>query len=217
MFKNRYYLAVPLDSVRGAGDAYGNNAILIYNFLNNGWESLDTFGDSRFLIKDFVIGSANERNNIYVVTANGGLHQIEASESSNDILNVDNSNNVVSPSINSSLTSRGYDLKSLDRKRFTDAQINIQSLVGQNAEYDIAFAAEDPDNSQSIGTTSDFLGGLLIPTTSDEAETASIRCRLGGIRGFTGTMTLTRTVGSPKINSIKVTGSITNRQIISQK
>jgi hypothetical protein len=217
LFKNRYYLAVPLDSVRGAGDAYGNNAILIYNFLNNGWESLDTFGDSRFLIKDFVIGSANERNNIYVVTANGGLHQIEASESSNDILNVDNSNNVVSPSINSSLTSRGYDLKSLDRKRFTDAQINIQSLVGQNAEYDIAFAAEDPDNSQSIGTTSDFLGGLLIPTTTDEAETASIRCRLGGIRGFTGTMTLTRTVGSPKINSIKVTGSITNRQIISQK
>jgi hypothetical protein len=217
LFENRYYLAVPLDSVRGAGDSYGNNAILIYNFLNNGWESLDTFGDSRFLIKDFVIGSANERNNIYAVTANGGLHQIDASESSNDILNVDNSNNVVSPSINSSLISRGYDLKTLDRKRFTDAQINIQSLTGQNAEYDIAFAAEDPDNSQSIGTTSDFLGGLLTPTSPDEAETASIRCRLGGIRGFTGTMILTRTVGSPKINSIKVTGSITNRQIISQK
>ena len=217
LFENRYYLAVPLDSIRGAGDAYGNNAILVYNFLNKGWESLDTFGDSRFLIKNFVIGSASERNNIYVVTSNGGLHQIEASESSNDTLNVDNSAAVVSPAIDASLTSRGYDLGTMERKRFTDAQINIQSLPGQNSEYSIAFAAEDPDDAQPIGTTSDLLGGLLTPTTVTEAETASIRCRLGGIRGFTGTMILTRTIGSPKINSIKVAGSVTNRQIISQR
>ena len=217
LFENRYYLAVPLDSVRGAGDAYGNNAILVYNFLNKGWESLDTFGDSRFLIKNFVIGSASERNNIYVVTSNGGLHQIEASESSNDTLNVDNSAAIVSPTINASLTTRGYDLGTMERKRFTDAQINIQSLPGQNSEYNIAFAAEDPDDAQTIGTTTTLLGGLLTPTSVTEAETASIRCRLGGIRGFTGTMILTRTIGSPKINSIKVAGSVTNRQIISQR
>jgi len=217
LFENRYYLAVPLDSVPGAGDSYGNNAILVYNFLNKGWESLDTFGDSRFLISDFVIGSASERNNIYAVTSNGGLHQIEASESSNDTLNVDNSADVVSSTINASLTTRGYDLGTMERKRFTDAQINIQSLPGQNSEYDIAFAAEDPDDAQTIGTTTTLLGGLLAPSTATEAETASIRCRLGGIRGFTGTMILTRTVGSPKINSIKVAGSVTNRQIISQR
>jgi hypothetical protein len=217
LFENRYYLAVPLDSVPGAGDSYGNNAILVYNFLNKGWESLDTFGDSRFLIKDFVIGSASERNNIYAVTSNGGLHQLEASESSNDTLNVDNSAAVVSPTINASLTTRGYDLGTMERKRFTDAQINIQSLPGQNSEYNIAFAAEDPDDAQTIGTTTTLLGGLLTPSTATEAETASIRCRLGGIRGFTGTMILTRTVGSPKINSIKVAGSVTNRQIISQR
>jgi len=217
LFENRYYLAVPLDSVPGAGDSYGNNAILVYNFLNKGWESLDTFGDSRFLIKDFVIGSASERNNIYAVTSNGGLHQIEASESSNDTLNVDNSAAVVSPTINASLTTRGYDLGTMERKRFTDAQVNIQSLPGQNSEYDIAFAAEDPDDAQSIGTTTTLLGGLLTPSTATEAETASIRCRLGGIRGFTGTMILTRTIGSPKVNSVKVAGSVTNRQIISQR
>jgi hypothetical protein len=217
LFENRYYLAVPLDSVPGAGDSFGNNAILVYNFLNKGWESLDTFGDSKFLIKDFVIGSASERNNIYAVTSNGGLHQIETSEGSNDTLNVDNSAAIVSPAINASLTTRGYDLGTMERKRFTDAQVNIQSLPGQNSEYDIAFAAEDPDDAQSIGTTTTLLGGLLTPSTATEAETASIRCRLGGIRGFTGTMILTRTVGSPKINSIKVAGSVTNRQIISQR
>lgn len=219
LYNNRYYLAVPLDSAPGIGDARGNNSILVFNFLNKGWESLDTFGDSNFLIKNFVIGSADVRNNIYAVTANGGLHQLEAVDSSIDRLSVSNTSNlVVTPTINAILTTRGYDFKTMDRKRFTDAQLVMQNLAGETGEYSISFAAEDPDLSQFIGTTTDFLGGeVLAPSSANEAETAGIRCRLGGIRGYTGTMILTRTIGSPKVNSIKVSGSITNRQIISQK
>jgi hypothetical protein len=218
-FNNRYYIAVPLDSVAGGNDARGNNAILIYNFLNKGWESLDTYEDSRFLIKNFITASAGVRNNLYAVSANGGLHQIDASDSSVDRLSVTNeSTDVVTPTINSYVTSRGYDFKTLERKRFTDAQVQMQNLSGETGEYDIAFATEDPDSAESIGTTTTFLGGqILSPSTSGEAETASIRCRLGGQRGYTGTITLTRNIGSPKIHSIQVAGSITNRQILSQK
>jgi hypothetical protein len=218
-FNNRYYIAVPLDSVAGGGDARGNNAVLIYNFLNKGWESLDTYGDSRFLIKNFITASAGVRNNLYAVSANGGLHQIDASDSSVDRLSVTNEDtSVVTPTINSYVTSRGYDFKTLERKRFTDAQVQMQNLSGETGEYDIAFATEDPDSAESIGTTTTFLGGqILSPSTAGEAETASIRCRLGGQRGYTGTITLTRTIGSPKIHSIQVAGSITNRQILSQK
>ena len=219
LFDNRYYLAVALDSVPGAGDARGNNSILVFNFLNKGWESLDTFGDSRFLIENFIVGGAGVRNNIYAVTANGGLHQLEAVDSSIDRLNVSNVGaTVVTPTINSSLTTRGYDLKTMERKRFTDAQIVMQNLSGETGEYMISFASEDPDNAAEIGTTTQFLGGqLLAPSSTGEAETAGIRCRLGGIRGYTGTIILTRTTGSPKVNSIKVAGSVTNRQILSQK
>jgi hypothetical protein len=218
-FNNRYYIAVPLDSVAGGNDARGNNAILIYNFLNKGWESLDTYGDSRFLIKNFITASAGVRNNLYAVSANGGLHQIDASDSSTDRLSVTNeSTDVVTPTINSYVTSRGYDFKTLERKRFTDAQVQMQNLAGETGEYDIAFATEDPDSAESIGTTTTFLGGqILSPSSPNEAETASIRCRLGGQRGYTGTITLTRIIGSPKIHSIQVAGSITNRQILSQK
>jgi hypothetical protein len=218
-FNNRYYIAVPLDSVAGGNDARGNNAVLIYNFLNKGWESLDTYGDSRFLIKNFITASAGVRNNLYVVSANGGLHQIDAADSSVDRLSVTNEDTgVVTPTINSYVTSRGYDFKTLERKRFTDAQVQMQNLAGETGEYDIAFATEDPDSGESIGTTTTFLGGqILSPSTAGEAETASIRCRLGGQRGYTGTITLTRTIGSPKIHSIQVAGSITNRQILSQK
>jgi hypothetical protein len=218
-FNNRYYIAVPLDSVAGGNDASGNNAVLIYNFLNKGWESLDTYGDSRFLIKNFITASAGVRNNLYAVSSNGGLHQIDASDSSVDRLSVTNEDTgVVTPTINSYVTSRGYDFKTLERKRFTDAQVQMQNLSGETGEYDIAFATEDPDSAESIGTTTTFLGGqILSPSSPNEAETASIRCRLGGQRGYTGTITLTRTIGSPKIHSIQVAGSITNRQILSQK
>jgi hypothetical protein len=219
LFDNRYYLAVALDSVVGANDAQGNNSVLVYNFKNQGWESLDTYGDSRFLIKNLLTGGAGVRNELYAVTRNGGLHQIDATESSVDRLNVQNVGGLlVTPTIKASLTTRGYDLKTLERKRFTDAQILMQNLAGATGEYLISFAAEDPDNASDIGTTTQFLGGeVLSPSSPNESETASIRCRLAGIRGYTGTVILTRTVGSPKINSVRVAGSVTNRQIISQK
>jgi hypothetical protein len=216
LFNNRYYLAVALDSTAGANNATGNNTILVFNFLNKGWESIDTFGANDFLIKNLIIGSAAERNNIYAVTSLGGLHELEAAESSLD--NLLSSGVLTSFSINSSLTTRGYSLGNLDRKRFTDGQVTMQCVNGGLGEYSISFAAEDPDNNQPIGTTTTFLDGTVLGTGSaPEDETGNIRFRLGGIRGYLGTLTLTRTIGSPKITSIKVTGSVTNRQIISQK
>ena len=216
LFNNRYYLAVALDSIAGANDAIGNNSILIFNFLNKGWESVDTFGAGDFIIKNLIIGSASERNSIYAVTSLGGVHELEAVETSNDSLV--SAGLVSSFPIESSLTTRGYALGNLDRKRFTDGQITMQCVDGGLGEYDISFAAEDPDNNQSIGTTTMFLDGVVLGTGSaNEDETGNIRFRLGGIRGYLGTLTLTRTIGSPKITSIKVTGSVTNRQIISQK
>ena len=216
LFNNRYYLAVALDSIAGANDAIGNNTILIFNFLNKGWESIDTFGAGDFIIKNLIIGSASERNSIYAVTSLGGVHELEAIETSNDSLV--SAGLVSSFPIESSLTTRGYALGNLERKRFTDGQITMQCVNGGLGEYDISFAAEDPDNNQSIGTTTMFLDGVVLGTGStNEDETGNIRFRLGGIRGYLGTLTLTRTIGSPKITSIKVTGSVTNRQIISQK
>jgi hypothetical protein len=215
LFNNRYYLAVALDSIAGANDAAGNNTILVFNFLNKAWESIDTFGAGDFIIKNLIIGSAAERNSIYAVTSLGGLHELEAVETVNDSLVSDGA--TTSFSINSSLTTRGYALGNLDRKRFTDGQVTMQCVDGGLGEYAISFAAEDPDNNQPIGTTTTFLGGTVLGTgAAPEDETGNIRFRLGGIRGYVGSLTLTRTIGSPKVTSIKVTGSVTNRQIISQ-
>jgi hypothetical protein len=214
---NRYYLAVPLDSVAGKGDALGNNAVLVFNFLNKGWESLDTYGASGFLITDFVIAGAGVRNDIYAVSSSGGIHKMEANESSEDKISAQfGSSFIDAEPINASLTTRGYDFGTQERKRFTDFQTQIQSFPGGSpSTFGISFSTEDPDNAFPIGDTEQLIGNLS--NEDNEEETANIRGRLGGLRGYTGTMILTRTDGSPKVHSIKISGAVSNRAIISQK
>lgn len=218
-FDNRYYLAIPLNSSINTNDAtLGNNALLVFNFLNGAWESVDTYGDSGFLIQNLIVGSAGERSALYAVSQNGGIHQIDSGESNSDIIAINNE--IQSFPISSYVSTRGYDLNTLERKRFTDAQIQIQTLAGQTSDMDISFVAEDPDNegnSQSIATIGSLLGSPLVPSTSNEEETATLRARVGGIRGIVGSIKLTRITGSPKVHSLKLAGSVTNRQIISQR
>jgi hypothetical protein len=216
-YDNRYYLAVPLDSVIGADDAQGNNAILVFNFLNKGWESLDTYGSSGFLITDFVTAGAGVRNDLYAVSSSGGIHKMEAADSQNDSISAEfGSTTIDVEPINSSLTTRGYDLGTQERKRFTDFQTQMQSFpAGSPSTFNVSFSTEDPDNAFPVGSTNDLIGDLS--NTNQEEETANVRGRLGGLRGYTGTMILTRTSGSPKVHSVKISGAVSNRAIISQK
>jgi hypothetical protein len=48
-YDNRYYIAVPLD------DNQKNNAILVYNFLNSSWESVDTVNDPDWEVTNFIV------------------------------------------------------------------------------------------------------------------------------------------------------------------
>jgi hypothetical protein len=216
-YDNRYYLAVPLDSVAGADDAQGNNAILVFNFLNKGWESLDTYGDSGFLITDFVIAGAGVRNDLYAVSSSGGIHKMEAVDYPADSISAEfGSATIDSEPINASLTTRGYDFGTQERKRFTDFQTQMQSFpAGSPSTFDVSFSTEDPDNAFPIGSTNALIGDLS--NSNNEEETANVRGRLGGLRGYTGTMILTRTSGSPKVHSVKISGAVSNRAIISQK
>lgn len=211
-FNNRYYLAVPLDSFVGAANATGNNTVLIYNFLNKGWESIDTYGDARFNILNFHIGKAGQRNALFVVTTTGGVHEMEVSEAESDILALDPALSTISTTIAARLTSRGYDMGTLERKRFTDAQIQMQALdIESDCNLQISFSSQDPDAAEAINTTNVLIGEAL-----GNGDTANVRTRLAGIRGFIGTVIIDRISGSPKINSIAVSGAATNRQIITQ-
>lgn len=210
-FSNRYFLAVPLDSAPGAGDATGNNSILVFNFLNQGWESVDSVADSRWNVLNLHLSRAGERNDIYAVNTLGGVHKLEALDDDADTLAMAPGDELERIPVASELQSRQYDGDTLERKRFTRVQAQIEA-VGQSCDGAFEIATEDPDNSATIGSIASELGELLGPNGN-----ASVRPRVGGYRGHGLSVIFTPSAGRPKVKSILVEGSIANRSTTAQK
>jgi hypothetical protein len=209
-FNNRYFLAVPLDSVAGAGDATGNNAVLVFNFLNKGWESVDSVGDGRWKILNFHISRAGERNDLYAVNDLGGVHKIDALDSDEDTLALSPGDDPEQVAVPWAMQTRQFDGESLERKRYSEVQMQVEA-AGQACEADFTFLTEDADAETVIGTISSVLGESLAPN-----EGASLRMRTGGHRAQGASVLVEGVTGRPKFKSIKVTGTITNRGTTNQ-
>lgn len=216
-FNNRYYLALPLDSEAGADDAVGNNSIIIFNVLNKAWESIDTFGANDFNVMNFHVAQAESRHELYAVSEFGGVHKMESREVPVDKISVDALGGSTEYGVTSILQTRSYDFATQDRKRFSVAQVQCQAN-NDNCDMTFAFASDDPDsNNTSIGSISTLIGDSLAPE-----DTANLRMRLGGPRGFMGTLTISSSlvgsqpIGRIKIQSVAIDATSTNRQTISQ-
>lgn len=210
-FNNRYWLAVPLDSAPGAGDATGNNAILVFNFLNGGWESIDSVADSRWNVLNLHISRAGERNDLYAVNSLGGVHKLDAADSDEDEIALIPGDPVQRVRVASELWTRQYEGGTEDRKRFSRAQVIAES-AGQQSEASVDLRTEDPDNVVPLGKFSGQLGAPLGPLNS-----ASMRFRVGGYRGQGATITITPEFGRPKVKSVSVEATPTNRSTVAQK
>lgn len=210
LFNNRYYLAVPLDSAAGAGDATGNNAIFVYNFLNSGWESLDSVDDSRWNVLNFHIARAGERNDLYAVNSNGGVHKLDAADSDSDELALSPGSAVELVPVVSSFQTRGYDGGLPERKRWRRITLQAEA-ASQASDYDIDFATQNPDSAVTLGAFS-TLEGQSLPAN----EGYSQRVRVGGYRGHSAMVTITPTQGRPKIKSLHVEANETNKSTVSQ-
>lgn len=69
-WNNRYYLAVPLDSNQK------NSHILVYNFINKAWESIDSF-PSEFDVQNFVVAKLGAQRRLFAIDDNQGLFLME--------------------------------------------------------------------------------------------------------------------------------------------
>ena len=223
-YNNRYYLAVPLDSEVGANDARGNNTVIIYNMLNKGWESIDTYGSGDFFVDNFVIGQDNERNNLYIINDQGGLHLCDDTDEARDIYSLSVTGTSSQAGIDYTLTTRGYGFNNLDRKKFKSAQVQMRSSIDNATNVDFRFASEDPDTTDYKVTDVETLldTSLGLPGQLDADETGNFRFRLGNPRGIYGTLTIKSkevglsSVGRPKVTSVKMDADVTNRQTLTQ-
>lgn len=218
-FNNRYYLAVPLDSSVNANDATGNNSVLVYNMLNSAWESLDTYGDGDLNIRNLLVGQESERNDLYLVNDVGGLHLSESKENAVDVYSIDPLANSLSAAVDYEMQTRGFNFGNLDRKKFHRGQVQVQSNKDNVTDLDFLISTEDPDSGETVADIYTLLDDSYLPAN----ESGTMRFRLGNPRGTYGSLTIKRKivgsepVGRPKIISVKLDATVTNRQTISHQ
>jgi hypothetical protein len=206
---NRYYLAIPLDS------STVNNAILVYNFLNQGWESLDLVTFSNWNIIGFVRSGAGTTNRLHLINKEGGVHMIDETVASDqndyqDYLCLGIGSTPEYKNINSILTTRQYTYSTMDRKRFNAYELHVESASNIQSNANLSLEVENPDSIIDLQSIYDIYG-QNVPSGED----LSLRGRLGNKRGYGAQLTVTPTFGRPKVRAIKITGALQNGGTVS--
>ena len=208
-FDSRYWLAVPLDSAPGRGDATKLNAIIVYNFINGGFESIDQVNSTEFAIRDLIVAREGAQNALYLTTEEGGVHKVDGFEGGDVVsLTAGQAESETIPVV-SQLTTRQYDADSMDRKTFSRAELHVKSNTGFSTDGNIQFITEDPDSTTQSTSISTLLGSNLA-----DSEEASVRLRVNK-RGFGVQADFQPTNGRPYLRSAKVDARITDRSTTS--
>lgn len=202
-FANRYWLAVPLD---GSPE---NNHILVYNFLTQGWESIDRVGSLEFNIRDMLVAREGESNSLYITTSEGGVHKVDGFDGGDQISVTAGVSVPETIPVDSRLVTREYDCDSIDRKVFSRSELHLKSQPDSISDADIVYETTDPDRSQSAQSVSSLLN-----TTLPQGEDASIRSRIR-LRGYGCSVSITPTLGRPYVRAVKVEGRVTDRSTTS--
>ena len=215
-FDNRYYLAVPLlnEDGTGAETITENNAIIIYNFLNKQWESVDTFGDSNttFEILDLIVAGKGTSRAVYAINKSGGIHQLDVNESGQDAIISELGQSTADPvPVVSKARTRQFTLNDIDRKKWRDYEIHAESGVTYPSDFNIFANTENNDSENiSLGTLSNKTDNKNpLPAEQDIA----IRGRIGNYRAYGIDIEIQSITGRPKLRAVEVNGDITSTSL----
>jgi len=208
-FDNRYWLALPLDIVPGSGDATKLNTIIVYSFLNGGFESIDTVNSTEFAIRELIVGKEGSQNALYLTTEEGGIHKVDGADGG-DVVSM-SAGQAVPETIDvvSQCTTRQYDADTADRKMFSRSELHIKSSDQGLSDGDISFITEDPDSTSSATSISTLLGSTL-PANEDSSIRLGVRKRGFGIQ-----TDFKPTVGRPFLRAVKIDARVTDRSTTS--
>lgn len=136
-FNNRYYLAVP------TGSATSPNTLLVYNQLNEAWESVDT---NLPALDKLVISDYGTQRRLFAASSSGALFLLEEYDSSND----DTGTGSAQATVNGVITTRRYFYGQLARKRL--GNVAVSAMLPSGSTVDVAAVTTDPDNTTHIAT-----------------------------------------------------------------
>ena len=217
-FDNRYYLAVPLDEEVVNVDAEGNvsasfnraqfnNRVIIYNFLNKQWESVDNVADSSFEFKKLIVAGDGSNRGVYTISTNGGIHKLDELDQGNDrvIVTVASGDQnpddlIITPDTDGSMVTRMFTNQTIDRKKWNNFEMHVQSNIDLKSNFFITGITENVDGTIDLKQLSDYINNELL----SEDEDVSIRGRIGNKRAYGFQFKIDRTTGRPRVRSIKV-------------
>ena len=205
-FDNRYYLAVPLDG------STVNNTLLIFNFLNKGWESIDSVSDPDWNIKEMFAGGSGADRGLYAISESGSIHRVDHRNDAVDVVSVAVGDTAANLPIAASATTRMFNFGVIDKKRWNNYELHLQSSGFNVSDATLSAEIENIDQTVNLGTVSSKLGEQLAID-----EDATIRGRIGNNRGYGLQFTFTPTAGRPRLRAIKVGGSTSSRSVQSNK
>ena len=124
-------------------------------------------------------------------------------EQGDDLINVSIGGSSVTEDIKASVTTRQYTLGSMDRKKWKEFEVHVESSESNSSDLDISAETENPDANLELGTLSSYNN----QNTLAAGEDVSIRGRIGNRRGHGIQFTFNNTTGRPRIRAVQVQGS----------
>ena len=208
-FDNRLWMALPLDTVPGAGNATKLNTIIVYSMINGGFESIDTVNSTEFAIRELIVAREGSQNALYLTTEEGGIHKVDGAEGG-DVVSL-TAGQAVPETIDvvSQCTTRQYDADIADRKMFARSELHIKSSDEGLSDGDISFITEDPDSTTSATSISSLIGSTL-PASEDSSIRLGVRKRGFGIQ-----TDFKPTAGRPFLRAVKIDARVTDRSTTS--
>jgi hypothetical protein len=191
-----------------------NNVVLVYNFLNQSWESLDYVGsqssnvghgiEENWNILDLVVAGRGNARGVYVVNSKGGVHRYD-----NVVLGEDaviTEIGLTTPSlknIQGFSTTRMYNFGDIDRKRFNNFELMAEASEDETAFFRMAGVTENIDSNFIVKDID----------ISSKEEDVAIRGRIGNKRAYGMQFRLQNTRGRPKFKGLKVAAAETFRSL----
>jgi len=197
-FNQRYYLAIPIDG------STENNIILVYNTLNQGWESIDSVDSTGFNVRDMLVAREGAENALYITTSEGGVHKVEGFDGA-DQVSVQAGTDVPPIDVVSKLTTREYDMEAIDRKVFSRGEIHVKSDPDHTSNAAIDFNSSDPDSSRTGTTIAGIFDGNL-PIGEDASIRTSVR-----LRGYGCSVSIAPSQGRPFVRLVKIDARLADR------
>lgn len=215
-FDNRYYLAIPLKDgeLSNFQSSDNNNCILIFNFLNKKWESIDSVGKTSntgktvsWDIQNLLVAGDGDDRAVYAINSLGGIHKLDGSSTTHDDnLVTEIGGSTESVPFSPILRTRQFNFEKSQRKKWNEFELQVASNDSLFSNLDMVFTTENNDNVLQLGSLNQY----ITSAGSDLAagEEVSIRGRIGNARAYGLDAKFIVTAGKPRIKLFKVTGGL---------